>query len=151
VQFFADLCCPQRSFVVLCLAPLRSFSALCRPLLSPAVLCGVCYGPLRSFVVLCGVCYGPLRSFAVFSQTGTVQLFPVHFPGPYKPHIGCTGHTSRCMNHALAILAAPPVSCMDHLVTGLLLHIFTLAVAMNTGRRTCSPLATNTGRQCLLI
>jgi len=31
------------------------------------------------------------------------------------------------------------------------LNVSTRAVATNTGRRTCSPLATNTGRQFLLI
>ena len=88
LRFFADPCCPQRSFVVFVMVrcgPVRFFvvlrgslqtlavpsGPLCCLLWSVVVLCGSLWSfavlcrPLLSPAVLCGVCYGPLWSFAV--------------------------------------------------------------------------------------
>jgi len=36
--------------------------------------------------------------------------------GPYKPRTSHTGHTGQCMNHALAIMAAPALIYSTHRV-----------------------------------
>ena len=48
--------------------------------------------------------------------TSTVLLTDAVKPCPYKPRTGRTGHTSQCMNHAPAILAAPALIYSMHRV-----------------------------------
>ena len=80
--------------------------------------------PKRSFAVLCYLLCGPLRSFVVYSHTAK----SLYNRQEVQVHV----HSGQVVGWTDATN-------------------FKLAVATNTGRRTCSPLATNTDEQFLLI